>query len=73
MLELNPFVSVIVPTFSDWDRLKLCLDAIKAQDYPKNNNYHFLVDIIYFEIFDKMANRAVFPQCHFYQLVNFLA
>ena len=36
MLELNPFVSVIVPTFSDWDRLKLCLDAIKAQDYPKN-------------------------------------
>lgn len=36
MLELNPFVSVIVPTYNDWDRLKLCLDAIKAQDYPKN-------------------------------------
>ena len=31
-----PFVSVIVPTFHDWGRLKLCIDALANQTYPKN-------------------------------------
>jgi glycosyltransferase involved in cell wall biosynthesis len=30
----SPFVSVIIPTYHDWGRLKLCLAAIKAQSYP---------------------------------------
>lgn len=29
-----PFVSVIVPTFHDWERLELCLAALAAQSYP---------------------------------------
>ena len=29
-----PFVSVIIPTYNDWDRLKLCLEALKSQTYP---------------------------------------
>ena len=36
MSELNPFVSVIIPTYDDWDRLKICLNALKVQIYPKN-------------------------------------
>lgn len=29
-----PFVSVIIPTYHDWDRLKLCLNALAQQSYP---------------------------------------
>lgn len=28
-------VSVIVPTYRDWDRLALCLDALRRQTYPE--------------------------------------
>lgn len=28
------FVSVIIPTYKDWPRLKLCLDALSNQTYP---------------------------------------
>lgn len=31
-----PFVSVIVPTYRDWDRLELCLDALAKQRYPSD-------------------------------------
>lgn len=31
------FVSVIIPTYKDWTRLKLCLDAIAHQSYPKES------------------------------------
>jgi len=31
-----PFVSVIIPTYRDWNRLKLCVNALKNQTYPKN-------------------------------------
>lgn len=30
----KPFISVIIPTYHDWARLKLCIDALKAQTYP---------------------------------------
>ncbi|MEX0660708.1 MAG: glycosyltransferase [Candidatus Woykebacteria bacterium] len=30
-------VSVIIPTYKDWDRLKLCIDALISQTYPQNN------------------------------------
>ena len=30
-------VSIIIPTYKDWDRLYLCLEAVKNQDYGENN------------------------------------
>ena len=30
----KPFISVIIPTYHDWARLKLCIDALKSQIYP---------------------------------------
>lgn len=35
--ENKPFVSVIIPTYHDWERLQLCLDALEQQTYPKEN------------------------------------
>jgi len=29
-------VSVIIPSYHDWQRLKLCLNALKKQNYPKD-------------------------------------
>ncbi|WP_321532013.1 glycosyltransferase [uncultured Desulfuromonas sp.] len=34
--EIKPFVSVIIPVYRDWDRLKLCIDALKKQTYPSD-------------------------------------
>ncbi|TGN39972.1 glycosyltransferase [Marinobacter confluentis] len=31
-----PFVSVIIPTFEDWDRLEVCLGALSLQTYPQS-------------------------------------
>jgi glycosyltransferase involved in cell wall biosynthesis len=33
----SPIVSVIIPTYHDWDSLKLCLDSLKKQTYPQEN------------------------------------
>lgn len=33
-MEATPFISVIIPTYHDWDRLKLCLNALAQQSYP---------------------------------------
>lgn len=33
----QPFISIIVPTYHDWDRLSLCIHALDEQTYPKNN------------------------------------
>jgi len=40
---MNPFISVIIPTYNDWDRLKLCIDALAKQTY---NNEGFEVIIV---------------------------
>lgn len=37
------FVSIIIPTYRDWDRMKLCVDALLKQRYPKD---HFEVIIV---------------------------
>lgn len=29
-----PFISIIIPTYNDWSRLSLCLDALARQSYP---------------------------------------
>lgn len=38
----EPFVTVIIPTYRDWGRLRLCLEALHAQSYPLNR-YEVLV------------------------------
>lgn len=38
-----PLVSVIIPTYHDWDRLQLCLDALKNQTYPRE---HFEIIVV---------------------------
>jgi glycosyltransferase involved in cell wall biosynthesis len=39
-----PFVSVIIPVFNDGDRLKLCLEALENQTYPKSLYEVIVVD-----------------------------
>lgn len=34
MKDSIPFVSVIIPTCHDWDNLKMCIHALKYQNYP---------------------------------------
>lgn len=36
MTQDKPFVSVIIPTYHDWDRLKKCIEALKIQTYPSD-------------------------------------
>ncbi|MEH6307448.1 glycosyltransferase [Olivibacter sp. CPCC 100613] len=33
----EPFVSIIIPTYKDWQRLSLCLDALSKQTFPGEN------------------------------------
>ncbi|MFQ4142096.1 glycosyltransferase [Chlorogloeopsis sp. ULAP02] len=40
----NPLVSVIIPVFNDSQRLKLCLDALEKQTYPKHCYEVIVVD-----------------------------
>lgn len=34
-MDANPFISVIVPTYHDWERLSLCIRALDKQTYPE--------------------------------------
>ncbi|MCG7601031.1 glycosyltransferase [Halomonas sp. McH1-25] len=38
----NVIVSVIIPTFRDWDKLAVCLNALSVQDFPKDE-YEIIV------------------------------
>lgn len=42
--ESFPFVSVIVPTYQDWERLKICLEALSNQTYPSEKFEVILVN-----------------------------
>ena len=33
--SVYPTVTIIIPTYNDWDRLAVCLDALDKQSYPK--------------------------------------
>lgn len=39
-----PFVSVIIPVLNDTERLKICLEALESQTYPKDNYEIIVVD-----------------------------
>lgn len=36
-LEKTPFLSVIIPTYHDWERLKICLEALSNQTCQRDN------------------------------------
>ncbi|MUG93844.1 glycosyltransferase [Scytonema sp. UIC 10036] len=44
MITQSPFVSVIIPVFNDAKRLKICLEALENQFYPKNLYEVIVVD-----------------------------
>ena len=41
-MKIFSFVSVIIPVYKDWDRIKLCLDSLAKQSYPRKS-YEVLV------------------------------
>tara|TARA_B100000427_G_scaffold311901_1_gene302914 strand:- start:1992 stop:2882 length:891 start_codon:yes stop_codon:yes gene_type:complete len=44
MIETNPLVTVIIPTYHDWPRLSACLDALKMQSYSASLIEIFVVN-----------------------------
>ena len=44
MSDTTPFVSVIIPVYNDYDRLKKCLEILDAQTYPKQAYEVIVVD-----------------------------
>jgi len=34
-MEIKPYVSVIIPTYHDWDRLAICIEALENQTYSE--------------------------------------
>jgi glycosyltransferase involved in cell wall biosynthesis len=42
--DCQPFVSVIIPVFNDNERLKICLEALENQTYPKHLYEVIVVD-----------------------------
>lgn len=51
----NPFVSVVIPVFNDSERLKICLEALENQTYPKNLYEVIVVDNASTENIDKVV------------------
>jgi GT2 family glycosyltransferase len=41
---IQPVVSVIIPTYRDWDRLETCLHALSRQTYPERSIEVIVVD-----------------------------
>lgn len=40
----SPYVSVIIPTYRDWGRLQLCLNALEKQSYPQEKTEILIVN-----------------------------
>ncbi|QRQ99467.1 glycosyltransferase [Dyadobacter sandarakinus] len=55
----NVLVSVIIPTYNDWKRLALCLDALKEQSFPADR---FEIIVINNNPADKKPANFVVPQ-----------
>ena len=41
---MQPFVSVIIPVYNDYDRLRMCLHALENQSYPRERFEIIVVD-----------------------------
>lgn len=57
--SILPFVSVIIPTYHDWKRLQLCLNALDKQVYPKS---HFEVLVVNNDPSDTPPSSLVVPK-----------
>ena len=42
--ELSPSVGVVIPVYNDWQRLQRCLEALAAQNYPRERLQVRVVD-----------------------------
>ncbi|SFQ68951.1 Glycosyltransferase like family 2 [Halopseudomonas formosensis] len=57
--EEKCFVSVIIPTYHDWDRLQLCLNALSKQTYPKQ---FFEIIVVNNDPEDKPPESLLLPE-----------
>lgn len=55
----QPFVSVIIPTYYDWERLQLCLNALSMQTYDQEK---FEIIIVNNAPDDKAPSSIIFPK-----------
>src|SRR5690554_5645873 len=62
-----PIITVIIPTYHDWDRLQLCLNALQNQSLPNNgieiivvnnNPYDLVPDTLYIPSNVKIINEG---------------
>ena len=53
-----PLISVIIPTYCDWERLQLCLNALSKQSYPKE---YFEILVVNNEPKDKAPESLILP------------
>lgn len=60
---MNTFVSVIIPVYNDFERLKLCLNALDNQTYPKESYEVIVIDNNSTEGLESLAN--LFQQVRF--------
>jgi len=54
-----PFISVIIPTYHDWERLQLCINALNKQTYPVK---HFEIIVVNNAPDDKAPKSLVLPE-----------
>jgi cellulose synthase/poly-beta-1,6-N-acetylglucosamine synthase-like glycosyltransferase len=52
-------VSVIIPTYRDWERLQLCLNALSSQTYPQEN---FETIVVNNDPKDKVPGSLIIPK-----------
>lgn len=57
-LKHEPFVSIIIPTYQDWERLKLCINALQKQTYAK---FMFEVVIVNNDPEDSIPSDVILP------------
>jgi len=56
---ISSFITIIVPTYKDWKRLSLCINALAAQTYPKE---HFEVVIVNNDPEDSIPKELKLPE-----------
>ncbi|QMU27350.1 glycosyltransferase [Adhaeribacter radiodurans] len=54
-----PFISIIIPTYRDWQRLSYCIDALDKQTYPKKS---FEVIIVNNDPKDQVPENYYLPE-----------
>ncbi|MEO6218807.1 MAG: glycosyltransferase family 2 protein [Ginsengibacter sp.] len=55
----EPYVSIIIPTYNDWGRLLICLNALNKQSYSTKN---FEIIVVNNNRFDNIPDRYEIPE-----------